>query len=248
MLKKIIGVVLVVLLTAGIYIAMPMVQGHFRLVSDDPTVWESAITSFETMDHNNPPPQEAVVFVGSSSIRNWETLAEDMAPLPVIQRGFGGAKIADVVYYADRIVTAYNPKAVVLFAGSNDLIGHTNDKTPEEILTSYVTFSTIVHSALPRTQIYYIAISPTGRRWEQRPDIQRTNRLIHEYTRLDPRLSFIDTTDVLLNENGLPNEEFFRPDQLHLSTAGYAAWTSVIRPVLHRDLLELTVVQPVTRL
>ncbi|MEM8529883.1 MAG: GDSL-type esterase/lipase family protein [Chloroflexota bacterium] len=246
MFKKIIGVVLVVFLTVGFYIALPMIRGYLSLVSNDPTAWESAIVDFETMDHDNPPPQEAVVFVGSSSIRNWETLAEDMAPLSVVQRGFGGAKINDVVYYVDRIVTVYNPKAVVLFAGSNDLIGHANDKTPEEILASYVTFSTIVHSTLPETQIYYIAISPTGRRWEQWPEIQRTNSLIQEYTYLDPRLSFIDTTDVLLNENGLPNEKLFWPDQLHLSQAGYAAWTSVIRPVLHRDLLEA--VQPVTRL
>ena len=237
MFKRIIGGVLVVLLTVGAYIAMPMVRGYLSLVSDDPRSWESAIVDFETMDRDSPPPQEAVVFVGSSSIRNWETLAEDMAPLPVIQRGFGGAKIDDIVYYVDRIVTVYNPKAVVLFAGSNDLIGHTNDKTPEEILASYVTFSSIVHSALPETQIYYIAISPTGRRWEQWPNIQRTNDLIREYTHLDSRLSFIDTTDVLLNENGVPNEELFWSDQLHLSEAGYDAWTSVIRPVLHRDLL-----------
>ncbi|NOK57747.1 MAG: hypothetical protein GFH27_549287n51 [Chloroflexi bacterium AL-W] len=248
MFKKIIVGVLVVLITVGVCIAMPVIWGYLSLVSDDPTVWESAIVDFEAMDREISPPQDAVVFVGSSSIRNWETLAEDMAPLPVIQRGFGGAKIDDIVYYVDRIVTVYKPRAVVLFAGSNDLIGYTNDKTPEEILASYVTFASIVHTTLPETHIYYIAISPTGRRWEQWPDIQRTNRLIYEYTLLDPRLSFIDTTTVLLNENDLPNDDFFWSDQLHLSAAGYAAWTSVIRPILHRDLLEATTSPFVTRL
>jgi hypothetical protein len=83
--------------------------------------WEPAITAFETQDRRQPPKPGQVVFAGSSSIRFWHTLAADMAPIPVLNRGFGGAHLRDVLRYADRIVTPYRPQAVVVYAGENDL-------------------------------------------------------------------------------------------------------------------------------
>jgi hypothetical protein len=85
--------------------------------------WESSIRKFEAEDHIHPPHQNAILFIGSSSINFWHTLSADMAPLDVINRGFGvgGSQLAHVNYYATRIVLPYHPRAIVLYAGDNDL-------------------------------------------------------------------------------------------------------------------------------
>src|SRR5512136_3175724 len=97
-------------LTEGFGIISAIIKSQ----SGDPLAWESTIRKFEARDRIQPPPADVIVFTGSSSITFWSTLEQDMAPLPVINRGFGGSRIDDVVYYADRIVIPYHPRAVVL--------------------------------------------------------------------------------------------------------------------------------------
>lgn len=209
--------------------------------SEDPYVWLPEIEAFEEKDIQEPPPRDTIVFTGSSSIRLWVNLEEDMAPLPVINRGFGGAKIEDVVYFIDRVVLPYNPAAVVLFAGTNNLAGYNNDSTPEEILASFVHFVKAVHEELPGIPIYYISITPTRLRWSQWPLVQQTNTLIETYTRENPDLHFIDTTGQFLNEEGKPKRNQFTYDMLHLNRKGYETWASEIKPVLEKDLYHLIV-------
>jgi lysophospholipase L1-like esterase len=158
-----------------------------------------------------------------------------MAPLPVIRRGFGWARMNDVVHYVDRVVTAYEPRAVMLFAGTNDLGGFSSDGTPEEILDGWVRFAAAVHADLPDTRVYFISITPTRLRWKQWPLARRTNELIEAHTRTDDRLAYIDAIDVFLGDDGRPDPQFFRFDRLHLNRRGYEAWASLIRPVLEAD-------------
>jgi lysophospholipase L1-like esterase len=176
-----------------------------------------------------------VVFVGSSSIRFWDTLAEDMAPIPVIQRGFGGAKINDVVYYADRLVTAFQPKAVVVFAGTNDITPGAI-KEPEELLLSYQQFVAKVRVDNPQLPIYYIAITPSPSRWEIWPNARATNAVIEEYSKSTPDLFYIDTGPALMNEDGTTHADNYIFDGLHLSDKGYRQWTLIIRSRLLKDL------------
>ncbi len=133
------------------------------LMSDDPAIWAKEIANFKQQDRDNPPEEDVIVFTGSSSIRFWKTLEQDMAPLPVINRGFGGAKIKQVTYYADQMVIPYHPRAVVLFAGTNDL-GRFNTKTAQEVFDGYVEFVNTIHKVQPHTPMYYIAITPTPSR------------------------------------------------------------------------------------
>jgi lysophospholipase L1-like esterase len=158
-----------------------------------------------------------------------------MAPLPVINRGFGGSRLNAVVYYAPRTVVAYRPCAVVLFAGTNDLAG-LKPKTAQEVFDGYRAFVAAVHAALPDTPIYYISITPTPSRWKLWPIVQEANRLICAYTTADPRLHFIDMTNVILGTNGQPDRSLFRLDRLHPSQKGYAIWAAKIKPILLADL------------
>ena len=203
--------------------------------SSDPLAWESAIRKFEAHDRLQPPPPDVIVFTGSSSITFWSTLEQDMAPLPVVNRGFGGSHMNDVVYYAPRIVIAYRPQTVVLFAGTNDIAG-SKPKTAQEVFAGYRAFVDVVHAALPETPIVYLSITPAPSRWKHWPIAQETNRLIHAHTETDPRLHFIDLTNIILGPDGKPDRSLFRIDRLHPNKKGYARWTAAIKPVLLTDL------------
>jgi lysophospholipase L1-like esterase len=192
---------------------------------------------FEALDRRNPPQPGCIVFTGSSSITFWDTLAQDMAPLPVLNRGFGGSKIGDAVHYASRTVLPYRPKAVVLYAGTNDIAGP-RPATAQQVFDGFREFVGRVHAALPGLPIYYISISPAPSRWKYWPIVREANRLIREYTSTDPCLHFIDLVPAILGANGVPQRGLFRSDRLHPNARGYAAWTTVLRPILLADFPE----------
>ena len=145
-----------------------------RTISEDPLVWEKQIRAFEKRERKKGPPKRAVVFAGSSTIRLWGRLARDMAPLPTIQRGFGGAKVNDVIHYMDRLITPHDPAMVVLYIGSNDLLdfGGNRPKSLEEMQALYDTLLTGLHDRLPGALIVVVATfaSPlNARRAELQP-------------------------------------------------------------------------------
>jgi lysophospholipase L1-like esterase len=231
------GGAMLLVVAVGVGAAVVQVRGEVaKLVAEDPAVWLPAIEAFEARDRAHPPREGAVVFTGSSSIRFWSTLATDMAPLPVVRRGFGGARMSDMVHYVDRTVIAYRPRAVVLFAGTNDLGGFASDRTPEQIADGYSRFVEAIHAVLPETNIYYLSITPTRLRWKQWPLGRQTNELIEARTRSDDRLHFIDATEPFLGTDGRPDGKLFRWDRLHPNHRGYAVWTAMIKPVLEADL------------
>lgn len=203
--------------------------------SEDPLVWEEAIVALEAKTRGKYDPGQGVVFVGSSSIRLWDSLADDMSPMPVIQHGFGGAKLNDVVHYAERLVNAYQPRAVVVFVGTND-IEPAASKSPEVLLASYQSFVGKVRVSQPDLPIFYIGITPSPRRWAVWPIAQSTNRLIAAWSAADPNLHFIDTSDALLASNGEPDEDNYLFDGLHLSKRGYRIWREIIRQRLWDEL------------
>jgi len=190
--------------------------------------WESSIARFEALDANSPPPEGAVLFIGSSSIVGWD-LAKSFPGLPVINRGFGGSHLADSVRYAERIVLPYRPKTVVLYAGDNDLAA---GKSPEQVWEDYKAFVNKVHAALPQTKIIYIGIKPSIARWKLIDNIRKANRLIAETAAADQRLVFVDVEKPMLAPDGKPRQELFKADGLHLNQAGYKLWSDLLRPHL----------------
>jgi lysophospholipase L1-like esterase len=191
--------------------------------------WEKEIRQFEKADSLRPPPKGAILFVGSSSIRMWETLAEDFPGLQVINRGFGGSELSDAVHFADRIILPYKPKKVIVYAGDNDLA---NGKTPEQILADYKQLVQLIHRNLPGTWIGYISIKPSLARWNLVEKIRKTNSLIREYASRDRPLSYIDVFTPMLDKQGTPRKELFAPDGLHLNREGYRLWKQRVRPAL----------------
>jgi lysophospholipase L1-like esterase len=204
-------------------------------LSNRPDAWEWAIARFEAQDRIHPPLKNAIVFTGSSSITLWDSLEQDMAPLPVLNRGFGGSRMNDAVRYAQRIVTPYDPRAVVLFAGTND-IAEPKPKTAGEVFEGYQSFVQTVHSDLPAVPIYYISITPTPLRWKLWPIAAQANQLIKTFSEGNDRLHYIDLTDPFLTGDGLPDPSLYRFDKLHPNKKGYIRWTTIIKPILMAEL------------
>ena len=204
---------------------------------DNPKLFQYFVKRYEKQDCVKFPPSGSIVFTGSSVMKFWKTIESDLAPIPVINRGIAGAKIREVAYYVDRIVIPYKPKAVVLYAGSNDIQG-SDPRTPDQVFNGYREFVYRVHSALPDVPVYYISIipSPAASRWKYWNIINKTNKMIKEFSKKDSLLRFIDITDKFLDSNGRPALEYFKRGKIHLNEKGYSIWASVIKPVILNDI------------
>ena len=190
--------------------------------------WEKAIQAFEEKDRAKPPPQHAIVFVGSSSIRFWNT-DKSFPGMDVINRGFGGSELADSVHFAPRIVLPYEPRTVVLYAGDNDLAA---GKTPEQVAADFQAFTRVIHAKLPKTKIIYLSIKPSPFRWKLVDKGRKANELIAEQCKKDDRLVYVDVAAPLLDVDGKPRRELFGGDGLHLNAKGYEVWVAVLKPYL----------------
>jgi lysophospholipase L1-like esterase len=200
------------------------------LVAAPPAVspWEKEIRAFERQDAKQQPPENAILFVGSSSIRLWK-LAKSFPDLKTINRGFGGSQLADSVEFAERIVIPYRPRLIVLYAGDNDLAA---GKTPEQVSADFERFVAKVQKALPETRIAYLAIKPSIARWKLVDRIRETNARIEKLIAGGERLEYVDIFQPMLGADGQPRRELFRDDGLHLNAEGYKLWAKVLRPAL----------------
>ncbi|HLA39395.1 MAG TPA: SGNH/GDSL hydrolase family protein [Candidatus Glassbacteria bacterium] len=191
--------------------------------------WEPAIAAFEAADRVQYPPPGATVFIGSSSIRAWTTLAEDFRGLPVVNRGFGGSQMEDAARYVDRIVAQYGPLAVVLYEGDNDIAA---GKSPEMVAANFGKFVAAVRSKMPVIPVYVISIKPSLARWSIWPRMKEANELIQARCAQARGVYFIDVAPPMLGSDGTPRTDIFVSDGLHLNRKGYDIWTAAVKPFL----------------
>jgi lysophospholipase L1-like esterase len=191
--------------------------------------FEDEIRAMEAADATSPPPKGGIVFIGSSSIRLWKTLADDFPGLPVVNRGFGGSQIREATHWAPRILVPLAPRLVVLYSGGNDLNA---GRTPAEVESDFREFVARVHATLPKTRIAYISIAGNPARWAQVERVKDANARIQALTKTDPHLVFIDVFPHMLGPDGLPIPDIFVDDRLHMNDKGYAIWKKVVAPYL----------------
>lgn len=210
-------------------VALVLVLFAFCRASAALEQWKAEIDRFTAADAAQPPPSQAVLFIGSSTIRKWTSLAKDFPAVPVINRGFGGSELSDSVFYADRIAIPYRPRLIVVYGGDNDLA---RGKTPEIVHADFRAFCAKIHAALPQTRILFAAIKPSPAREKLKDKIVAANALIAADCRQDKRLGYADVYTPMLDAKGGMRPELFLQDMLHMNEAGYAVWTRVIRPLL----------------
>ncbi len=197
--------------------------------SAPPSHWQPDIAAFEATDHEHPPAQHGVLFIGSSSIQFWKSLAQDFPGIPVINRGFGGSALPDSTYYADRIVWPYKPSLIVMYAGDNDI----NDgATPDQVLASFEKFVSRAREGVPGVPIVYISIKPSLARLSLWPSMKAANNEIRDWAATQKNVQFVDIAPAMLDAQGKPRPELFRPDGLHMLPSGYALWIATLKPVL----------------
>ncbi len=193
-----------------------------------PERWEKKIQAFEQMDKKNPPPKDPILFVGSSSIVRWK-LPNYFPDLEVINRGFGGSQMSELLHFTPRIVLGYKPRVIVVYEGDNDINA---GKSPEQVMKDFKAFIEMVQAKLPKTKIIFICVKPSLRRWKQ-ADQQRTfNSMLEKRCKADKRLVYVDVFKPMLGRDGEPRKELFVKDGVHLTDTGYRLWTSLVKPLL----------------
>ena len=199
--------------------------------------WEKDISKLESQDQSEKYTENALLFIGSSSIRAWYSMEEDMMPYETIRRGYGGAHYSDIIHFSKRLVKNHNPKAILIFV-ANDIKGNNKsdlysknltDRTPREVKRLFSLLINQIRTIHKEIPIFAIETTPTLSRWKAWPKISLANDLIKEYCESKNSLYYISTRNHYIGDNGLPTEELFIRDKLHLNSKGYLLWSDIIK-------------------
>jgi lysophospholipase L1-like esterase len=189
------------------------------------------IQAFKQQDSIQSPPKSAILFIGSSSFRGWRNMQESFPKHTIINRGFGGSSIPDVLRYADDIIFPYQPKQIVIYCGENDLSG---DSTANgaTVFNRFKQLFTRIRKAMPGVPLVYVSMKPSPSRWHLRKKMQVGNQLIQRFLQRQRHTAFVDVWPAMLGADGLPRKELFLNDQLHMKPEGYDVWQQLIEPKL----------------
>lgn len=209
--------------------APPPIETSTSKLPFDINRFDEAIAAFKKEDQEQGIRRGEILFVGSSSIRFWLTLKEDMEGLAVLNRGFGGSTLPEVLHYADQIIFPYEPEIIVLYCGENDI---SEGRTPQQAFDTFQELTNEITEKLPNTKLFYLCMKPSIARWEMWNQMDEANKLFADYIAGQPNMEYIDVSVPMLNEKGMPKKDIFVEDMLHMNEKGYAAWTSLIKPIL----------------
>lgn len=190
------------------------------------------IEGFKKQDSANPPPQNAILFVGSSSFRMWTNLQNDFPGYTIINRGFGGSSLPDVIRYASDIIISYKPKQVVVYCGENDF---TADGVNAEIVYDrFTTLFEIIREKLPKAHVLFVSLKPSPSRLKFLPEMVKANTMVKNYLKNYRRTGYVDVYSKMLLADGTPMPDIFKADKLHMTEAGYVIWKKAIKPHLKK--------------
>ncbi|MGI9232240.1 MAG: SGNH/GDSL hydrolase family protein [Woeseiaceae bacterium] len=193
----------------------------------DPGRFAKSIETFVAWDSKNSFAEHGILFVGSSSVRLWPT-AMAFPGKPVINRGFGGSELSDVIHYYEQVIKPYSPSKIFLYVGDNDIAG---GKTAEQVFEDYKELVELLRADLPDSRLVFISIKPSKDRWEKWPIMADANSMVYEYAARHPKLAYADLATPLLDDNAEPKDVFV-DDGLHLNEEGYRLWQEALAPFL----------------
>jgi lysophospholipase L1-like esterase len=204
----------------------------FSIVEAQPFIEE--ITAFKKQDSIGMPPRNAILFVGSSSFRMWTSMQQDLSTHTVINRGFGGSSLTDVIRYADQIIFPYQPGQVVIYCGENDLAS-SDSITAQTVNERFQKLFNLIRKKYPGIPIAFVSIKPSPSRQHLLPKIIAANDLIKNFLNTQPKTAYIDVFNAMLDPQGKPKPDLFIDDRLHMNKRGYAIWIEVIGPFLIKN-------------
>ena len=198
-------------------------------VNTPPIGWEEVIRGFEEFDRANPPPPNPLLLTGSSSIGFWPEPKRDFAPLPVVQRGFGGSCMFELLHYVPRIVLPYRPSQIIVYSGDNDIA---SGRTPAQIADDFTAIVEQIRAVLPATRLFLISIKPSPSRANLWDGMRKANRLLSDRCAAMKGVTFVDIWGDMLNPDGSGRTELYTGDLLHMNAEGYALWVNRLRPLV----------------
>lgn len=191
-------------------------------------IWQTEIDAFDKLNGENPM-QECILFTGSSSIRMWKDPAKDFNNPKILNRGFGGSQIIDLIENFDQAILKYHPQKIVIYSGDNDI---QEGKSAEIVFGDFCALYGMIKAKLPTAKVYYIAIKPSLNRWNKVIEMQKANILINEFLNSKPNASFVDIFSPMIGISGKPEKKWFIEDGLHMTEEGYQLWTKILAPYL----------------
>ena len=194
----------------------------------------SDIQHFKTQDTIHFPPKHAILFVGSSSFTKWVDVQNYFPDYTIINRGFGGSTLTDLIRYADKIIFPYEPRQVVIYEGDNDLAA-SDTITPETVLNRFKKLFALIRKNFPNTSIAFVSIKPSPSRMRLMSKMEEANSLIKNFLKTQKNSPFIDVYHKMLNKEGMPDKSIFIEDELHMNAKGYAIWQKAIQPYLVKN-------------
>lgn len=193
--------------------------------------YQDEIKRFKQEDKQHFPPKNAILFVGSSSFRMWTDVHEYFPSHHIINRGFGGSTLPDIIRYAPDIIFPYSPRQIVIYAGDNDLAS-ADSVTAQMVLERFTHLFTAIRRRLPDVYIAFVSIKPSPSREHLLPKMKEANALIHQYLKRQKHATFIDVFSPMLDDEGKPRKELFKEDMLHMKPGGYVIWQKALQPYL----------------
>jgi lysophospholipase L1-like esterase len=195
--------------------------------------FKEEIVNFKKMDSLSFPGKHLILFAGSSSFRKWTHVQEAFPTHPIINRGFGGSTLPDLIYYANDILFPYDARQIVIYCGEND-IAASDTVTAETILLRVKQLFALIRTRQPKTEIDFVSIKPSPSRIQFRQTVEKSNQLIQAFIAKQPHSKYINVFDAMLNPDGSIREDIFLEDRLHMNEKGYAIWTKIIGPYLKK--------------
>lgn len=217
---KKIKIVLVAFLWAGILFAQ----------DQKPAFWDD-IQAFKKQDSVSFPPKNAILFIGSSSFTMWKNIQQYFPSYKIINRGFGGSSLPDVIRYANDIILPYRPKQIVIYCGEND-VAKSDTVSAKLVFNRFKQLFTIIRSRYPKVKVTYVSMKPSPSRQLLLSKMINGNELIKKYLSSKMRTSYVDVYLEMIDDEGKPRADLFLDDNLHMNKTGYAIWQKLIEPHL----------------
>lgn len=215
-------------------IAFVLLLSAFVPVQAQQLPFRDEITAFKKMDSVSPPPKNAILFVGSSSFRKWTNVQEAFPGYTIINRGFGGSTIPDVIYYADDIIFPYEPKQIVIYCGENDLAS-SDTITADKVTACFKSLFFLIRDRMPNVPILFVSLKPSPSRERLWPQMEEANKAIKQFLKKKNNTAFADVYHKMLKRNGSLKADLFIEDNLHMNSKGYDIWQKAIEPYLLKD-------------
>lgn len=205
--------------------------GAFAMAFAQQPPFYKEIQAFKQKDSMSFPAKGQILLVGSSSFTKWTDAQAYFPEHPLINRGFGGSSLPDMIRYVHDVVTPYASKQIIIYCGENDIAASDTVKATL-VLERFKTLFGLIRDSLPKTPIWFISIKPSPSRWKLEPVILEANELIKSFLKKQKRTGYIDIHQDMLLADGSVDGSLFVSDKLHMNPKGYAIWQKKMAPVL----------------